>query len=156
LLGMLEVVEAEADDLARTGDRQRKLQAGQRSPRRGMRALGDVAERREVAVIGGEPLPEVGGHARLDRPQVGHRVALDHPEMQASILLEPDNSHGWHHPFSEPTFYDRARPPHAMRSYSTDSLSPLAACEAAIKPHTSSTSAWNRGVRLTPSARGRA
>jgi len=49
--------------------------------------------------MGREPLPEVGGQARLDRVQVDHRVALDDPEPQRPVFLEPDDFHGRRHPF---------------------------------------------------------
>src|SRR6185503_19465603 len=81
-LDMLEIVQPEAKDLARTRDRETELQAFQRTTRRGRGALGDVAERLEVAVVGCERSAEVGRHLGVDRLQVDHLIALDDAEPQ--------------------------------------------------------------------------
>ena len=50
-LDVLKIVETKADDLARVGDRQRVFQTLERLARRRRRALGDIRERLEVAVV---------------------------------------------------------------------------------------------------------
>ena len=44
-LDVVEIIQAEADDLAGMRDRQRKFQAGERTARRGRRLLGEIGER---------------------------------------------------------------------------------------------------------------
>jgi hypothetical protein len=94
LLHVLEVVEAETDNLARLGDRQPELDFLERTPRGRRRPLGDLRERREVAIATAENLAEVGRNAAVDGLQIDHPLAFDHTEMQSSIGFETDDFHG--------------------------------------------------------------
>ena len=93
-LDVLEIVQPEAEDLARPRHRQAELQAFQRAARRGGRALRDVAERLEVAVVRRQHRAEIARHFRIDGLQVDHLIALDHAEPQPAFRFEPDDLHG--------------------------------------------------------------
>ena len=59
-LDVLEIIESEADDLSGPADRQRIGQARKRPARARRRALGEIGERLEVAVVCGKPFAEIG------------------------------------------------------------------------------------------------
>ena len=59
-LDVVEIIEAEADDLAGPRDRQRVFQAGERAARGGRRLLGEIGERLEVAVAPAQHFAEIG------------------------------------------------------------------------------------------------
>ena len=87
-LDVVEIVEAEADDLARPGHRQCVFQARERSPGGGRRALGDVAQRREIAVAARQHDGEIIGNGRIDRLEIDDLFALDDAEPQPRIRCE--------------------------------------------------------------------
>src|SRR6266849_8038623 len=93
-LDVLEIVEAEADDLARRRHRQTVGQTLERAARTRGRALGRVLERRQVAVVAAQAFAEIAGYGLVDRLQVDHLIALDHAEMQRAIGFETDDFHG--------------------------------------------------------------
>ena len=91
-LDVLQIVQAEADDLARPRDRQAELQPLERTSRRGRRALGEIAERLQVAVVRREHRAEIGRHLRVDRLQIDDLIALDDAEPQAAFVRNPRSS----------------------------------------------------------------
>src|ERR671937_2064968 len=92
---MFEVVETEADHLARRRHRQTEGQAFQRAPRRRGSALRRVLERRQVALVAAQAFAEIAGNGAVNRLQVDHLVALDHAETQCAIGLETDDLHAY-------------------------------------------------------------
>jgi hypothetical protein len=90
---VIEIVEPEAEDLARPRDRQAELQPLERTPRRGRRALRDVGERRHIAIVGGQRRAEIGRHSGVHRLEVDHLVALDDAQPQSAFRLEADDLH---------------------------------------------------------------
>ena len=92
-LDVVEIVEAEADDLARPRDRETVFQPGERAAGGSRRASGEIGERFEVAVASAQGFAEIGGHARIRRLQIDHAIALDHAEPQAIIRFKTDNLH---------------------------------------------------------------
>ena len=104
-LDVVEIVEPEAEDLARLRHRQTELQTLERAARRGRRALRDVGERRYVAIVRGERRAEIGRHLGVHRLQVDHLVALDDAQPQSAFRLEADDLHE-----RSPSFVHSARP----------------------------------------------
>jgi hypothetical protein len=90
-LGVFEIIEPEANDLARARYRQRESDAAERNARGGRCTLRHVAERFEVAVVLGKPAAEVARDARIDRLQVDNAVTLDDTEPQCLVVLKPDD-----------------------------------------------------------------
>ena len=94
-LDMFEVVETEADHLARRRHRQTEGQAFQRTPRSRGSALCRVLERRQVALVAAQAFAEIAGNGAVNRLQVDHLVALDHAETQCAIGRETDDLHAY-------------------------------------------------------------
>ena len=90
---MIEIIEAEADDLAGPRHRQREFQSGERTARGGRRLLGEIGERFEVAIVPAQGFAEIGRHAGVHRLQIDDRVALDHAEPHAIIRFKTDDLH---------------------------------------------------------------
>src|SRR5262249_38952656 len=92
-LDVLEIVEAEADNLARRRNRQPVFEIFERTPRASGRTFGRVLERCEVAVAAAQILAEVTGNCLVDGLEIDHLVALDDAEVQAAIGLETNDFH---------------------------------------------------------------
>ena len=90
---MVEIIEAEADDLAGPRDRKSEFQPGERPAGGGWRPFGEVGKRLQVAVAAAQDFAEVGGHGGIHRLQIDNGVAVDHAEPQAIIRFETDNFH---------------------------------------------------------------
>ena len=91
---MFEIIEAEADDLARRRYRQTVGQALERTACARGRALGRVLERRQVAVVTAQAFAQIAGYGLVDRLQIDHLIALDHAEVRRAIGFETDDFHG--------------------------------------------------------------
>ena len=92
-LDVVEIIEAEADDLAGPRDREAEFQSGQRAAGGGRRAFGEVGKRLQIAVVAAQDFAEVGGRSGIRRLQIDDGVALDHAEPQAVIRFKTDNFH---------------------------------------------------------------
>src|SRR5260370_20317037 len=92
-LDVLQIVEAETDDLAGARYRQRICEAGERPYGGGRRAPGNLADRPEVAVVLPQHRSEIIRHRGVDRLQVDDPIALDDAEPQALLRSETDNFH---------------------------------------------------------------
>src|SRR5260370_38488806 len=92
-LDVLQIVEAETDDLAGARYRQRICEAGERPLGRRGRAPGNLADRPEVAVVLAEHRGEIIRHRGAYRLQVDDPIALDAAEPQALLPSETDNFH---------------------------------------------------------------
>ena len=92
-LDVLEVIEAEQDDLAGIGDRQRVSQTFERNARRGRRLFGEIAQVREIAIGLAQDGGEIGRQTGVDRLQVDDLIPLHNAQPQALSVLEPDNPH---------------------------------------------------------------
>src|SRR5262249_9438363 len=93
-LDVLEIVEAEADHFARRRHRQTVGEALERAARARGRALGRVLERRQVAVVAAQALPQIARYGLVDRLQIDHLIALDQAEMQRAVGFKTDDFHG--------------------------------------------------------------
>jgi hypothetical protein len=96
LLRVLQIIEAEAEDLSGSRHRQAEAKLGERPARRGGRPPREIRERREIAVVRAEPFAEIGGNARIHRLQVDDRIAVDDAESEAMVRFEADDAHGSH------------------------------------------------------------
>ncbi len=83
-LDVFEIIQAEADDLARLADRQRIFESGKRLARGSRRALGNGGELFGVAVVFGEPFAEIARNFAVHGLQIDDLIALDNTEMRAS------------------------------------------------------------------------
>src|SRR5215813_7506589 len=92
-LDVFEIVEAEADDLARRRHRQTVGQALERAACARGRALGRVFERRQVAVVAAQAFAQIAGYGLVYRLQIYHLIALDHAEVRRAIGFETDDFH---------------------------------------------------------------
>src|SRR5215470_15742712 len=92
-LDVLQIVEAETDDLSGPRYRQRIYEAGERPHCRRRRALGNLADRAEVAVVLSQHRSEIIRHRWVNRLQVDDPIALDDAEPQALRRSETDNFH---------------------------------------------------------------
>src|ERR1051326_1209426 len=108
-LGVFEIIEPEADDLARPGRRWREGDVGKRKPGGRGSAFRNVAERFEIAVVFREPAAEVARHAWIHRLQVDHAVAFHDTEPQRLVFFEPDDLQHPPHPFARPVRPGRSR-----------------------------------------------
>jgi hypothetical protein len=77
-LDVLEIIEAEADDLAGARDRQAVFEPLERTARACRCALGSILQRGEVAVAAAEHLAEIARDGVVDRLQIDHLIAFDH------------------------------------------------------------------------------
>src|SRR5215471_20447831 len=90
---MLEVVEAEADNLAGSRHRQRVFEFHERPLGRRRRAPCNVGEWLEIAATLPEHRGEIIRHRRIDRLEIDDLIALEDAEPQALIRSEADNFH---------------------------------------------------------------
>ncbi len=91
-LDVVEIVEAEADDLAGIGDRQREFQSGQRNARGCRRLLHGLGKRLHVA-IGAQERSEFTRQLGVGRLNVDDAVTIDNAHAHAVIGLEIDDLH---------------------------------------------------------------
>src|SRR5579884_1982357 len=94
-LDVIEVVQSEADDLARVGDREREDDAGQGAVRAGRRFPGKFRKRRKIAVAPPQPGSEVIGQARIDGLQIDDGVTLNNAEPQP-LVTKTNDLHEWY------------------------------------------------------------
>ncbi len=90
---MIEIVEAEADDLAGPRHRQRVFEPRQRTAGIGLGDLGEIGERGEVALGPAQHFAEVARQHAVHRLQIDHAVALDQAQPQSAVRFEPDDLH---------------------------------------------------------------
>jgi hypothetical protein len=93
---VLEIVEAEAYDLARPGHRQRIFQARERPPGGSRCALGDVAKGLEIAIVARQYDGEIIGHGWIYRLEIDDLSIRDDPEPHPRIRCKPDDFHEAH------------------------------------------------------------
>jgi hypothetical protein len=92
-LDVVEVIEAQADDLAGLGHRQRELQTGERNARGGIR-LGDGGlELAHVTIGGAQVIAEIAGDAGIHGLDVDDIIALDHAQPHFVVCFETDDFH---------------------------------------------------------------
>src|SRR5579883_1287095 len=92
-LDVLEIVEAEADDLAWPRHGQRVSDPRKRPPGRRRRAGRDSGERLEIAVVLAERCSEIIRRRRVDRLQINDLIPLDYSEPQSLVRGEGDDFH---------------------------------------------------------------
>ena len=92
-LDVVEIIEAEADDLAGPRDGKSEFQSGERAAGCGRRALGEIGERFEIAIAAAQEFAEIGRHRGVHRLQIDDGIALDHAEPQAVIRFKTDDFH---------------------------------------------------------------
>ena len=92
---MFEIVETEADHLARRRHRQTVAQPFERATCGRGSAIRRVLERGEVAIVAAQALAEIAGNGAVHRLQVDHLVALDHAKAQGAIGFETDDFHAY-------------------------------------------------------------
>ena len=92
-LDVVEIIEAEADDLAGLCDRETEFQSGERTAGGGRRLFGEIGQGFEVAVARPQGFAEIAGRGGVHRLQIDDGVALDHAEPQAVIRFKTDNLH---------------------------------------------------------------
>ncbi len=90
---MVEIIEAEADDLAGPRNRQAIFQSGERAAGGRRRFAGEITERGQIAAGAAQDLAEVGRQRGIRRLQIDDGVALDHAEPQAVLCFKTDNLH---------------------------------------------------------------
>src|SRR5665213_807540 len=92
-LDVVEIIQAEANDLAGPRHRQAKFQSSKRMARRRRRFPRQIAERFEIAVSLAQRRAEIGRHIGVHRLQIDHGIALDHAEPQAVTRFKTDKFH---------------------------------------------------------------
>ena len=92
-LDVLEIVQAEADDLSRPADRQPVGQIRKRLTRVRRRALGKLGERLHIAVVFGQPFAEIGRSVAIGGMQVDHLIAFDNAKPRSALPFERNNLH---------------------------------------------------------------
>ena len=90
---MVEVVEAEANDLSRMRDRQRVFQSIEGTARGCRRFLRKGADRREVAVAPAQDFGEIARDIRIYGLQIDDTVTIDHAQPHAVIRFKSNDFH---------------------------------------------------------------
>jgi hypothetical protein len=90
---VVEIIEAEADDLAGARHRQSVCDAGERPARGRWRALGEIGERGEIAIVGCENVGEVAGQPVVHGLQVDDLVGLYDAEARTALRFKSDDFH---------------------------------------------------------------
>ena len=90
---MVEIIEAEADDLAGARDRQRVFEPFERTARLRLGDLDEIGERCERALGPAQHFAQVAGEHAVHRLQVDDGIALDHAQLEPAIRFEADDFH---------------------------------------------------------------
>jgi hypothetical protein len=94
-LDVLEIVQTEADNLARARDRERVRQAAQWPTRRRRRPFGEIGQRRKIAIAISQRSAQIVREPIIDGVEVDHLIALDHAETRSVFGFEADDFHDW-------------------------------------------------------------
>src|ERR1019366_8870256 len=93
LIDVVEIIEPEADNLARLCYREAIFQSGERTAGGGRRSAGEIGKGFETAVAPAQGFAEIAGRGGVRRLQIDDGVALDHAKPQAVIRFKTDNLH---------------------------------------------------------------
>ena len=92
-LDVLEIIQPEADDLARPANGQPVGQARERPARGGRGPLGDIGKRLGIAVIALEPFAEIGGNRAIHGIEIDHGIAVHDAEPRSPLPFECNDFH---------------------------------------------------------------